>query len=62
MCTNAIILPRQCSWYELKEIVLCFRQSALLVYLMSLTGMLAFTFTLTLGHIWVTYVIGMFLG
>lgn len=39
-----------------------FKQSALLVYLMSLAGMLAFTFTLTLGYIWVTYVIGMLLG
>lgn len=39
-----------------------FKQSALLVYLMSLTGMLAFTFTLTLGYIWITYLIGMLLG
>jgi len=29
---------------------------------MSLTGMLAFTFTLTLGYIWITYLIGMLLG
>jgi TctA family transporter len=42
--------------------VLCCRQSALLVYLMSLAGMLAFTFTLKLGYIWITYLIGMLLG
>jgi hypothetical protein len=29
---------------------------------MALAGMLAFTFTLTLGHIWVIYLTGGFLG
>jgi FLVCR family feline leukemia virus subgroup C receptor-related protein len=39
-----------------------FRESILVVYFMALTGMLAFTFTLTLGHIWIIYLTIAFLG
>jgi FLVCR family feline leukemia virus subgroup C receptor-related protein len=39
-----------------------FRESILVVYFMALAGMLAFTFTLTLGHIWIIYLTIGFLG
>jgi FLVCR family feline leukemia virus subgroup C receptor-related protein len=39
-----------------------FRESVLVVYSMALAGMLAFTFTLMLGHIWVIYLTIGFLG
>jgi FLVCR family feline leukemia virus subgroup C receptor-related protein len=39
-----------------------FRECTLVVYFMALAGMLAFTFTLTLGHVWVIYLTGGFLG
>ncbi|PNF35088.1 hypothetical protein B7P43_G09474 [Cryptotermes secundus] len=39
-----------------------FKECTLVVYFMGLAGMLAFTFTLTLGHIWVIYLTGGFLG
>ncbi|XP_021928685.1 feline leukemia virus subgroup C receptor-related protein 2-like isoform X3 [Zootermopsis nevadensis] len=39
-----------------------FKECTLVVYFMALAGMLAFTFTLTLGHIWVIYITAGFLG
>jgi FLVCR family feline leukemia virus subgroup C receptor-related protein len=39
-----------------------FRESVLMVYFMALAGMLAFTFTLMLGHIWIIYLTIGFLG
>ncbi|XP_023706168.1 feline leukemia virus subgroup C receptor-related protein 1 isoform X2 [Cryptotermes secundus] len=39
-----------------------FKQWALLVYLMSLVGVLAFMFTLKVGHIWASYLTGGLLG
>ncbi|XP_069675406.1 choline/ethanolamine transporter flvcr2a-like [Periplaneta americana] len=39
-----------------------FKECTLVVYFMALAGMLAFTFTLTLGHIWIIYLTGGFLG
>ncbi|XP_069675411.1 choline/ethanolamine transporter flvcr2a-like [Periplaneta americana] len=39
-----------------------FKQCTLLVYFMALSGLLAFTFTLSLGRIWIIYLTGGFLG
>lgn len=38
------------------------RQTTLAVYILSLTGMLAYTFTLNLGHLWVVFVTAGVLG
>jgi hypothetical protein len=54
--------PTKRGWYRLKQNVLCCRQCALLVYLMSLVGVLAFMFTLTVGHIWPSYLTGGLFG
>lgn len=39
-----------------------FKECILVVYFMAMAGMLAFTFTLTLGHIWIIYLTIGFLG
>ncbi|XP_044292820.1 feline leukemia virus subgroup C receptor-related protein 2 isoform X1 [Varanus komodoensis] len=39
-----------------------YKQTTILVYIMALGGMLAYTFTLDLGHIWVVFVTAGFLG
>ncbi|KAJ9601191.1 hypothetical protein L9F63_000659 [Diploptera punctata] len=39
-----------------------FKECTLVVYFMGLAGMIAFTFTLTLGHIWILYFAGALLG
>lgn len=38
------------------------RQTTLVVYIMSLVGMIAYTFTLSLGHLWVVFVTAGALG
>ena len=38
------------------------RQTTLVVYIMSLVGMIAYTFTLSLGHLWVVFVTAGMLG
>ncbi|PSN42234.1 Feline leukemia virus subgroup C receptor-related protein 2, partial [Blattella germanica] len=39
-----------------------FKECTLVVYFMALAGIIAFTFTLTLGHIWIVYFTGGLLG
>jgi hypothetical protein len=55
-------VPLREDWYRLKQNVLCSRQWSLLVYLMSFVGVLAFMFTLTVGHIWAPYLTGGLFG
>ncbi|KFW63896.1 hypothetical protein AS28_13560, partial [Pygoscelis adeliae] len=39
-----------------------YKQTTLIVYIMSLAGMIAYTFTLSLGHLWVVFVTAGMLG
>ncbi|OWK64170.1 Feline leukemia virus subgroup C receptor-related protein 2, partial [Lonchura striata] len=39
-----------------------YKQTTLVVYIMSLVGMIVYTFTLSLGHLWVVFVTAGFLG
>ncbi|KFR00477.1 hypothetical protein N306_00191, partial [Opisthocomus hoazin] len=39
-----------------------YKQTTLVVYIMSLVGMIAYTFTLSLGHLWVVFVTAGMLG
>uniref|UniRef100_A0A674H8B2 Major facilitator superfamily (MFS) profile domain-containing protein n=2 Tax=Taeniopygia guttata TaxID=59729 RepID=A0A674H8B2_TAEGU len=39
-----------------------YKQTTLAVYIMSLVGMIVYTFTLSLGHLWVVFVTAGFLG
>lgn len=38
------------------------RQTTLAVYLLTLTGMLVYAFTLNLGHLWVVFITAAVLG
>lgn len=38
------------------------RQTTLVVYILSLTGMLVYAFTLNLGHLWVVFITAGVLG
>lgn len=44
------------------QLCLCFRQTTLIVYVLSFIGMLIFTFTLILGYIIVVFFTGGILG
>lgn len=45
-----------CFQYKECNVNLCFRSTSLVIYFLSALGMLAFTFTLDLGRIWIVFV------